>query len=70
MIALEFGIPLNTLTTVYKKLEKFLKNCSLYNSGVIKSVKSVKYPDVEKSDLEWFKNSRGQNLPISGLRFT
>ena len=68
MMTLEFGIPPNTLT-IYKNRDKVLKNRSLYNSGVIKRVKSVKYPDIEKSVLEWFKNSRDQNLPISGPIF-
>ena len=65
LIAAEFGIPQNTLSTWLKSKDQIKEK---YLAGSIeperKKSRGAKYPEVENALLSWFKNARSNNIPI------
>ena len=66
-IALDFKIPMSTLSTWIKKSDEIKQK---YLSGEMgsqrKKNRGAKFPEVEQALLKWFKNARDQNVTISG----
>lgn len=65
-IAKEWGIPPSTLSTYIKNEKKILQDCDSKKCKLSKRLKSLKYPEVNKCVLKWFKQQRNKNIPISG----
>jgi len=61
-IALKFGIPPNSLSTIIKNRDK-IGNCESTNS---KRLKTCVYEDVDEAVLKWIQTMRDKNVPISG----
>lgn len=66
VIAKEFGIPANTLSTILKNKEKILNTVGVDNGKKRKRVKGPENPDVDQCVLKWFKQARDKNIPLSG----
>lgn len=60
-IAKQFGIPANTLSTILKNKEKYENQASSS-----KRLKGPEFKDIEECVLQWLKQCRDKNLPISG----
>ena len=61
IIAKEYGIAPNTLSTFLKNKDKILK-CNLNR----KRAREPENPDVDECVLKWFKQTREKNIPLSG----
>jgi len=68
VIASEFGIPPNTLSTIYKNRDKIRNKCSAsdFVSDGRKRFKPCLYDDIDEAMLKWIKSCRDKNLPVSG----
>src|ERR1044072_1514935 len=64
-IAIKFGIPSNSLSTLLKNRESILKQKNAFDSGR-KRVKHCLYEDVDAAVLKWVEMLREKNIPISG----
>ena len=67
IIAAEFEIPPNTLSSILKHKESI--KAAFENGAFVsgrKRLKESSFPKLEKVMLEWFKMVQHQNLPISG----
>ncbi|GBL78319.1 Tigger transposable element-derived protein 4 [Araneus ventricosus] len=63
-IALKFGIPPNSLSTIIKNRDK-IQNYDSSNS-CSKSLKTCVYEDVGEAVLKWIHTMLDKNVPISG----
>ena len=65
-VALSFGIPPNTLSNWKKSKERIFE---AYRNGKAKTkrVKSDTYEKVNSAVLQWFKRTRAENVPVSGI---
>lgn len=66
-IALKFGIPSNTLSTILKSKDKLVersKNVDFSNKQ--KRIKTCVYADIDGAMIKWVTTARDKNLPISG----
>ncbi|GBM32183.1 hypothetical protein AVEN_136730-1 [Araneus ventricosus] len=63
-IALKFGIPPNSLSTIIKNRDK-IQNYDLSNS-CSKRLKTCVYEDVHEAVFKWIHTMRDKNAPISG----
>lgn len=67
-IALQFGIPNSTLSTIIKDREEI---CSAFEKSAFeparKHLRKAEFDDVEDGLLIWFMGVRGKDVPISGL---
>ena len=61
-----FGIPPNTLSNWKKSKERIFE---AYRNGKAKTkrVKSDTYEKVNSAVLQWFKRTRAENVPVSGI---
>lgn len=64
-IALKFGIPPNSLSTIIKNRDKITQNYDSLNLSS-KRFKKCVYDDVDEAVLKWICTMRDQNVPISG----
>ncbi|GBM89230.1 Tigger transposable element-derived protein 6 [Araneus ventricosus] len=64
-IALKFGIPPNSLSTIIKNCNKIQHYGSLNSCS--KRLKTCVYEDVDEAVLKWIHTMRDKNVPISGL---
>jgi hypothetical protein len=62
-VALRFGIPASTLSTILKQKDH-LTTLTPYSSRIRQ--KKCEYPDLEECLMAWFTQSRQNNIPISG----
>ena len=65
-IAMEWGIPQSTLSTIMKEREKVL--AQFENHAVTparKRMRTVAYPDLEEALLMWFKGAHAENVLVS-----
>lgn len=60
-IAKEFGIPANTLSTIIKNKEKYENHATSS-----KRLKGPESSEIEDCVLQWLKQCRDKNLPVSG----
>ncbi|VVC38403.1 Hypothetical protein CINCED_3A007896 [Cinara cedri] len=67
LIAKEFGIPLNTLSTYLKNKETILCNLATSYKRGRKRVREPENPDVDECVYKWFKQTRDKEIPLSGL---
>lgn len=65
-IALKYGVPLNTVSTILKKSESIIKAVEEQGCQKKKRLKKAMYEKVDCAVLDWFKSARAQNLPVSG----
>ncbi|XP_071035288.1 major centromere autoantigen B-like [Parasteatoda tepidariorum] len=67
-IALKYGIPPNTLSTILKERENILKRYESTNP-LSKRMKMCAFPQVESALLKWFQQYRNREnaIPISGV---
>lgn len=65
-IAIDFGIPSSTLSTIIKNREKILKIAENGISSDRKRVKICTYNDIDEAVLDWVKMVRDKNESISG----
>ncbi|GBN41780.1 Tigger transposable element-derived protein 6 [Araneus ventricosus] len=63
-IALKFGIPPNSLSTIMKKCNKIQNYDSLNSCS--KRLKTCVYEDVDEAVLKWIHKMRDKDVPISG----
>ncbi|GBO06954.1 Tigger transposable element-derived protein 6 [Araneus ventricosus] len=63
-IALKFGLPPNSLSTIIKNRDK-IQNYDSSNS-CSKRLKTCVYEDVDKAVLKWIHTMRDKNVPIFG----
>ncbi|GBO00602.1 hypothetical protein AVEN_252120-1 [Araneus ventricosus] len=63
-IALKFGIPPNSLSTIIKNRDK-IQNYDSSNS-CSKRLKTCVYEYVDEAVLKWIHTMRDKNVPISG----
>lgn len=67
VIAEEYGIPPSTLSTILKDKDKFVK---AVNESVCppqrKRLKTSSFPQLEESMVQWLRNVRDKNIPVSG----
>lgn len=66
-IAKEFGIPLNTLSTYLKNRDTILSKLATCGGKSRKRARRPENPDVDERVLKWFKQSREEKVPLSGL---
>lgn len=66
VIAAEFGIPANTLSTILKNRGEILKKAEDGACNERKRFKTCTYEDIDAAVLEWMKMVRDKNLAISG----
>ncbi|XP_060875867.1 tigger transposable element-derived protein 6-like [Metopolophium dirhodum] len=62
-VALRFGIPASTLSTILKQKDH-LTTLTPYSSQIRQ--KKCEYPDLEECLMAWFTQSRQNDIPISG----
>lgn len=67
LIAKEFGIPLNTLSTYLKNRDAILSKLATSGGKNRKRARRPENPDVDECVLKWFKQSRENKVPLSGL---
>ncbi|GBM31694.1 Tigger transposable element-derived protein 6 [Araneus ventricosus] len=63
-IALKFGIPPNSLSTIIKNCDKIQNHDS--SNSCSKRLKTCVYEDVDEAVLKWIHTMRDKNVPISG----
>lgn len=60
-VAERFGIPPSTLSTILKNRDKL----PVVSNGKMRC-RSVEFPEIENSVLQWFRQCRQENIPVSG----
>ena len=65
-IAKEYGILPNTLSSFLKNKNTLMENWNKKNGKSRKRVRTADYPAVDDCVLKWFKQTRDQNIPLSG----
>jgi hypothetical protein len=67
LIAKEFGIPPNTLSTYLKNKETILNKLATSSVKGRKRTREPENPDVDECVYKWFKQTRDKKIPLSGL---
>jgi len=67
LIAKEFGIPPNTLSTCLKNKETILNKLATSSVKGRKRAREPENPDVDECVYKWFKQTRDKKIPLSGL---
>lgn len=67
LIAKEFGIPLNTLSTYLKNKDTILSKLATSGGKNRKRARRPENPDVDECVLKWFKQSCDKKVPLSEL---
>lgn len=63
-VAVTFGIPPSTLTSILKNRGKTEE--TVYRGCTNKKTRAVKYEDLDKGIFDWLMEGRARNIPISG----
>lgn len=66
VIAKEFGIPPNTLSTYLKIKDAIFNSWGVHGGGERKRVRGPEYPDIDESVLKWFTQAHNKTIPLSG----
>ena len=64
-VAKRFGIPANTLSTWIKNKHKIMETYDCSNPERKRQRLST-YDDIERALIDWFKQTRGNTVPVSG----
>lgn len=64
-LASEFGVSHSTISTMWKNREK-IREAFNNNALKAKKLRSSLHDDLDKCLLQWFKNQRSKNVPITG----
>lgn len=68
VIAQQFGIPPNTLSTIWKNKDKLLEKQGSYDSNSErKRLTTCVNIGVDEAMLKWVTTARAKNLPLSGV---
>lgn len=69
-VAAKFGIPLNTVATIYASRERILAKCKGdYTNMNLKRLRPSTYPDIEESLLDWYiENHANRHISCLTLR--
>ncbi|KAK9721222.1 CENP-B N-terminal DNA-binding domain [Popillia japonica] len=61
----KYNLPPSSLSTLLKNKEKLIQSFP-YNSKERKRLKTTTFEDLDEVLLNWFKQQRNSNIPISG----